>query len=63
MLFENYAPLAWTNGGIEAVKALWNEHFAHRSWHRFQQKTAGAGALMIYLKNRHASLNAFESYA
>jgi len=32
MLPENNGAGDWTNGEIEAVKALWNEHNTHNSW-------------------------------
>jgi hypothetical protein len=68
MLPENYRPGDWTNGEIEAAKALWNEHNTPRSWQRLQQeKSAGAGAWMIYLKDArisfNVSINVSKSYA
>ena len=50
MLPGNYGSGDWTNGGIEAAKALWIEHNTHRSWQRLQQvKSAGSVAWMVYL--------------
>jgi hypothetical protein len=64
MLPENYSPRDWTNGEIEAAKALWNEHNTDRSWQRLQpEKSAGTGAWMIYLNDPRISLNVSESYA
>ena len=62
MLPENYGPGDWTNGEVEAAKALWNEHETRRSWQRLQQeKSAGAVAWMIYVNDARISLNVLKS--
>jgi hypothetical protein len=63
MLLENYDPVAWPNGGIEAVKALWSEHTADRSSGAFNRKNRRVWCLDDFLNDARASCELFKSCA
>jgi hypothetical protein len=63
MLLENYDPVAWTNGGIEAVKTLWTEHIADRSYGAFNRKKRRGWCPDDLLNDARASCDLFKSCA
>jgi hypothetical protein len=60
MLLEDYWPVAWTSGRIEAITALWSERIPDRSCSAFSKRKHWGGRSDDLLIDARTSCDLFK---